>query len=147
MKLREVLESDLEIFFEQQADPATKAMAGHPGRKREAFFLHMRQRVLPQVDGLIRTIEVDGKPAGNVVAWLDEGQWFLGYVLGRDFWGKGYASAAVTAFLPLVPHRPLYADVAPHNVASRRVLEKNGFQLIASNEDSLEFMLPSPTGP
>jgi RimJ/RimL family protein N-acetyltransferase len=37
------------------------------------------------------------------------------------------ATAALAAFLAIEPTRPLYAYVAGHNLASRRVLEKCGF--------------------
>lgn len=146
MKLREVVESDLEVFFHHQADPETKAMSGHPGREREAYFEHMHVNVLPQGhdEGLIRAIEVDGQPVGNVLAWLEDEKWLLGYVLGREWWGKGIASQAVAEFLKLIPDaRPLFAEVSPGNVGSRRVLEKLGFELVSRSADTLEFRLAS----
>ena len=39
------------------------------------------------------------------------------------------ATRALAAFLVEVTERPLYAGVAGHNVASIRVLEKNGFEI------------------
>jgi RimJ/RimL family protein N-acetyltransferase len=56
---------------------------------------------------------------------------FVGYYLGRAFWGRGYASEAVrlaTAFgftLPGITR--MWANVMGPNVASMRVLEKNGY--------------------
>lgn len=55
----------------------------------------------------------------------------LGYVISRSFWGKGIATQAVrlallTCFAELMIERVI-AYVDPSNVASRRVLEKNGF--------------------
>ena len=38
--LRAVREEDLPAIFEQQRDPASVAMAGVPGRDREAFDAH-----------------------------------------------------------------------------------------------------------
>lgn len=38
--LRDVTESDLPIFFEQQLDPDATAMAAFPSRDREAFMAH-----------------------------------------------------------------------------------------------------------
>ena len=56
----------------------------------------------------------------------------LGYWMGQDFAGKGMMSEAVGLLLPFVfdtlsLHR-LHAAFLPHNMASRRVLEKNGFK-------------------
>jgi RimJ/RimL family protein N-acetyltransferase len=53
------------------------------------------------------------------------------YWIGRSFWGKGIATSALRAFLTVDPARPLHARVASDNVASRRVLEKCGFRVIA----------------
>jgi ribosomal-protein-alanine N-acetyltransferase len=55
----------------------------------------------------------------------------LGYWMGETFAGRGLMSDAVAAVLPfyfdsLGLHR-LHAAFLPHNIASRRVLEKNGF--------------------
>jgi RimJ/RimL family protein N-acetyltransferase len=55
----------------------------------------------------------------------------LGYWLGRRYWGRGLATAAVAAFLPWAAEvhglARLTARVFADNPASRRVLEKCGF--------------------
>ena len=51
----------------------------------------------------------------------------MGYWIGKEYWGKGVATQALAQFLEDVKTRPLYAHVAKHNIASRRVLEKCGF--------------------
>ncbi len=61
------------------------------------------------------------------------GERLLGYWLGREYWGRGIASAAVAQFLTYEKTRPLHARVAKHNLGSIRVLEKSGF--IVSAED------------
>jgi RimJ/RimL family protein N-acetyltransferase len=54
-----------------------------------------------------------------------------GYVLARDAWGFGYATEALQAMTTMAPrlgiHR-LYALCHPDHRASRRVLEKGGFE-------------------
>lgn len=55
----------------------------------------------------------------------------LGYWMGEEFAGKGLMTEAVGAVVPycfetLGLHR-IHAAFLPHNMASRRVLEKNGF--------------------
>ncbi len=56
----------------------------------------------------------------------------LGYTLMHEQWGQGYMSEAIAAvvdfgFGPLGLHR-IQAITRPQNLASIRVLEKNGFQ-------------------
>jgi [ribosomal protein S5]-alanine N-acetyltransferase len=61
----------------------------------------------------------------------------VGYILGRAYWGQGWMQEALTemlrhAFAPVADgglnmHR-LEADIDPRNHASRRSLEKLGFQ-------------------
>jgi RimJ/RimL family protein N-acetyltransferase len=54
----------------------------------------------------------------------------VGYWIGRQFWRRGIASAAVAELLGQVKIRPLYAHVANHNICSKRILEKCGFELL-----------------
>jgi RimJ/RimL family protein N-acetyltransferase len=56
----------------------------------------------------------------------------VGYWLGKAYWGRGIASSALALFLDDERHRPLLATVAAHNVGSRRVLEKAGFEFDSS---------------
>jgi RimJ/RimL family protein N-acetyltransferase len=126
--LREVREHDLEIFFQQQLDPDAVAMAAFPARTREEHFPHWRE-VLATDSNVTRTIVVDGEVAGNVVSWIQDGQRMVGYWIGKTFWGRGIATEALRRFLEVLPERPLHAWVAPHNIASIRVLEKCGFRL------------------
>lgn len=53
-----------------------------------------------------------------------------GYWVGRPYWGRGFATAAVALLIEEARRRGirrLAAHVFPDNVASARVLEKNGF--------------------
>ncbi len=124
--LREVVESDLDAFYEQQADPEATRMALFPARDRPAFDAHWR-RVLTREDSTVRTIDYQGQVAGNALSWEQDGRRLVGYWLGREYWGKGLASRALAELVDLLAARPLHAWVAPSNVASVRVLEKSGF--------------------
>lgn len=66
------------------------------------------------------------------VSVLDDPLPELGYWLGTDFWGKGYATEAVRAVIDYafeeLMHDGLQAGARVTNPASRRVLEKCGFQ-------------------
>ncbi len=57
----------------------------------------------------------------------------IGYFLSPEYWGRGYATEAVSLIsqyaFEWLNLRKVYARVYAPNEASRRVLEKNGFQL------------------
>jgi RimJ/RimL family protein N-acetyltransferase len=53
----------------------------------------------------------------------------VGYWIAAEHWGRGIATRALSLLLELVATRPLHARVARDNVASIRVLERNGFSL------------------
>ena len=96
--LREVREEDLDVLFEQQREPEAVAMAIFPAREREAFDAHWR-RVLANDRNVVRVIEVDGEVAGNIGSWEQDGKQLVGYWLGRKFWGRGLATAALGEFV------------------------------------------------
>jgi RimJ/RimL family protein N-acetyltransferase len=127
VKLRAVEDGDIGVFFEHQADPVAVAMAAFPARDRERFDAHWARIRLDDAN-VVRTILADGVVAGNICGWQDRGQWFVGYWIGREFWGHGVATQALALFAGELAARPLYAHVAVHNVGSARVLEKCGFR-------------------
>ena len=127
--LRDVVASDLPIFFEHQLDPEATRMAAFPARERwEDFLAHWETKVLGDPVNGKQTIVWEGRVAGNIVSWTSqEGLRLIGYWLGREYWGRGIASAALAEYVEHDRTRPLRAYVAAHNVASIRVLEKGGF--------------------
>jgi len=129
VELRETVEDDLPILFRNQADPGASAMAAFPSRDWEAFVAH-QAKIGANPDMLKQTVVVDGEVAGDIGSWPDEADRNVGYWIGRDFWGRGVATAALRAFLELETTRPLTAHVAVHNLGSRRVLEKCGFVVV-----------------
>ena len=124
--LRDVTESDLPIFYEQQLDPDATQMAAFPSRDREPFMAHWA-KIMANESMIQKTILFNDQVAGNVVCWEQDGEREVGYWVGKEFWGKGIATKALAEFLSQVKTRPLVAHVAKHNIASRRVLEKCGF--------------------
>ncbi|NVJ09330.1 GNAT family N-acetyltransferase [Myxococcus sp. AM001] len=126
MILRDVTEEDLAIFFEHQRDPEALRMAAFSSRERDAFMTHWRTKVL-RPENVTRAIVLGGVVVGNIGSWEQDARRFVGYWVGREHWGKGIATQALSAFLGVEPARPLHAWVALHNLASIRVLEKCGF--------------------
>jgi RimJ/RimL family protein N-acetyltransferase len=132
VSLRDVTENDLRIFFEHQLDPEANRMAAFPARDRDAFVAHWK-RILGDDTITKKTVLFDGRVAGNVVSFEQDGKLEVGYWIARRYWGKGVATSALSAFLSLVRVRPLYAHVAKHTFASIRVLEKCGFEISAED--------------
>ncbi len=128
--LRRTEDSDLPILFEFESDPKAARMAAFPpeaSRDPEAFYTHWRQRLASPAD-VCRTVLVDGHRAGVVMKFEFEGDPSVAYWLGREFWGRGIATRALSTLLEEVRERPLYARVAHDNRGSIRVLEKCGFR-------------------
>ena len=130
--LRDVIEADLPLFFEHQRDPSATRMAAFPARDREAFMSHWAT-ILADPTVTTKSILLGDAVAGNIVSFDQSGKRLVGYWLGREFWGMGVATKALTEFVAQVSCRPLCAIVAKHNVGSIRVLQKSGFVL--SGED------------
>lgn len=115
-------------------------------RREEAFFTIPFQRELLEQEALNQQEKTGFRfyliPAGepekiigciglNHVIWGSFCSAFLGYKMDRDYCGRGYMTMAVSmlvshAFGELGLHR-IEANVMPRNLASLRVLEKNGF--------------------
>ena len=141
--LRAATDADNETLFAFQAEPEGSAMAVFPSRDREAFDAH-QVKILADSTNLFRVIEADGVVVGSIGSWDAGDDREVGYWLGRDHWGYGYATEALQAFLEVDRARPLTAHIAVQNVASRRVLEKVGFSVVERGieEDVLRRAAP-----
>ncbi len=117
IQLRDVIETDLPIFYEQQLDLEATEMAGFPSRTRDAFMTHWA-KIMADESVQLRTILFNGGIAGNIVCFDQLGEREVGYWLGKEYWGKGIATRALEEFLKIIETRPLYAHVAKHNIGS-----------------------------
>jgi RimJ/RimL family protein N-acetyltransferase len=138
--LREVRDEDLAVLFEQWADPVAAQMAAFtaPDHMDRDAFERRWSRLRADQTVINRAVVVDGEVAGTVGSWGDQDEREVTYWIGRSYWGKGIATHALNAFLTVDPSRPLHARVAYDNVASRRVLEKCGFRVIATERGFAE---------
>ena len=145
IQLRDLHPDDLPIFFEQQLDADSTRMAGFPSRDRTAFDAHWASNILGNPAAVTQTVLLNGNVVGHIGSWQQDGVRLVGYWIGREYWGKGAATAALARFLSIVTTRPLHAHVTMHNLASIRVLEKCGFKIEreegASGEESTEVVL------
>jgi RimJ/RimL family protein N-acetyltransferase len=77
-------------------------------------------------------VTLDGAPIGVCSVELREDGPELGYWLGVPYWGRGFATEAARALIDHafgdLEHDTLISGARVNNPASRRVLEKCGFQ-------------------
>jgi len=146
-----VILSDLPLFFEQQLDADANHMAAFTAEKpadRGAFDSHWKY-ILSAKTVIMQTIVFDGHIAGYVGKFDWFGEPDVCYWLGKEYWGKGIATQALSQFLTRYQTRPLFARAAGDNIGSVRVLEKCGFAHIGTatsfangrNADILEVIL------
>ena len=88
------------------------------------FVLGVESKETGELIGDTGISEVDGKP--------DEAE--IGYCIGARYRGKGYASELLSAISDFVVSRfgirVIYGRVVHGNVASAKVLEKNGYRFV-----------------
>src|SRR6476661_8699561 len=70
--LREVVNSDLPIFYEHQRDPEAVRMAAFPSRDHDAFITHWA-KLRREPSNITRTIVCDGQVAGYIGSWIARG--------------------------------------------------------------------------
>jgi len=80
---------------------------------------------------------ISAEPQSDVYRFSCE----MGYWIGEPFWGKNIVSSAIMlmvdyAFSSLKMNR-IYASAFEHNIASQKVLEKNGFKLECIKEKAV----------
>lgn len=142
VSLRELTEDDVPAWFARASDPEIAVLAGDPipesiamgvhwlQRHRERFRQHhaIRWAIVPTgATGSVGTIGLTIPP--NAAGRVD-----LGIVIGRSSWGKGIGTAAarlVTDYaFSTLGVAEIHAEVLQRNLASQRLLEKVGFQLL-----------------
>lgn len=125
--------SDIDAVHRDWSDPAVARMLTSitPGWSRDQAraWLELRRRQGRYGFGLGVRLP-DGTLVGSVGLGGDNAN--LGYMFGQQYWGQGYATEAVSAFLrdayAFLPELDvLHADVYDDNTASIRLLTRLGF--------------------
>jgi [ribosomal protein S5]-alanine N-acetyltransferase len=118
-RVMNLLEGDIELALRTAAIPIP-------------YTLGLAEEFLAQADPqLIFGIIVADQLVGMVGLTRVEEPVEIGYWVGRPYWGRGFATAAVALLIDEAWRRGIHrlvADVFPDNAASARVLEKNGFE-------------------
>jgi RimJ/RimL family protein N-acetyltransferase len=125
--LRDVVDTDLPTFYAQQLDAESTRMAAFPAREEWTDFLTHWRKILDDPTCCQQTIVWNEQVVGYIGSWPQDDRRLIAYWIGREYWGRGVATAALAEFLGHERARPLHAFVVAHNVGSIRVLEKCGF--------------------
>lgn len=163
LTLRPFREDDVEALYAYSKDEAVGLRAGwkpHESLLESSDILHLVFLDQPTVWAIER--RSDRRLMGSVGLITDSARQYgsarsLGYALGVDYWGQGYMTEAVRAVVRFgfgyMGLDLISATCYPDNPASRRVLEKCGFEyegtlhradLLYNGEikDHLHFYLP-----
>ncbi len=140
LTLRSLADDDVEDLFATFSDPEAMrhwSTPPHPSRQETAALITQIRDGFDDRSVLQWGIErdEDGRVLGTVTLLPDGEQprAELGFILGRQHWGQGYANEAQRrvvdfAFHDLHLHR-LEGDTDPRNVAAVRSLERLGFRI------------------
>ena len=130
VSLREVRDDDLPVFYAHSNDPEAIRMAAFTTKDpsdRTHFEAHWaRIRRDPSI--IVRTVVGQGdEVVGHASVFGPAEEREVTYWIGRQYWGRGAATAALRELLTVVPERPVRARAAADNGGSIRVLEKCRF--------------------
>ncbi len=148
IELRERTEEHVRIYFEKTQDAQIASMLPQAAQTVEQAVENFRKTLLSGAASYGRTIYVDGAYAGDIWCYCidldDEPNAMLSYCLfEKKLWNKGIATEAVELFLADIISRFGLKSVGAFaycsNVASLRVMEKNGFRQVETFlEDGVE---------
>ena len=159
--LRPWLEADAEVLFALAGDPVVGRLAGFPPHGDVEDSRRVIRDILAKQGALAIVSREENAVVGCVSALpvrressgLVAGEWEVGYWIGRRYWNRGFATAAVSAFCrrcfaePEFGCRRLSGRVRSENAASRRVLEKCGFKFRGKVRDWGVFTLEATNAP
>ena len=137
LSLRELIPGDLDFVAEMLGHPeVSRYYERHFSREDARVWLDRQlERYARDGHGLWLVVERDsGRPAGQVGLAIQEvggaRRPELGWLLAREYWGKGYATEAGLGVRDAAFTRWGYPEVIslirPVNLASRRVAERVG---------------------
>lgn len=133
------------IYFEKANQPEIKAVLPQKAQTVEEALDDYRETLLPNAVSYGRTIIVNGNYIGDIWCYCmdknEEPNAMLSYcIFEKAYWSQGIATEAVTMFLKEIQEKYALSTIGAftfsENLASIRVLEKNGFvELEAFSED------------
>ena len=128
---------DLDDFYEYSQSPDVGPMAGWEPHSGKDVSLNILKSFIEKDEVWAITLKETGKAIGSLGLHPEEnkGNYYaksVGFVLSPDYWGKGYMTEAVKRVIQYV-FDEMSVDILtvfhfPHNLRSKRVIEKCGFE-------------------
>ena len=148
LTLRPWRESDLPDFYEYASVPGVGEMAGWPHHESIDVSRQILSSFIDEKNDLAITDRETGKVIGSLglhPSWLNDDPRYsglkvkeVGYVLSKDYWGRGLMPEAVAAVINFCFEQlGLDALTVGHfteNPQSKRVIEKCGFTFVKRGE-------------
>lgn len=146
--LRAWRETDLNDFYEYASVEGVGEMAGWPPHESVAITQEVLRSFINQKNELAIVNKENGKVIGSLglhESWANDDNEYshlkmknIGYVLSKDYWGKGLMTEAVTAVIEFCFREfdldALTCGHIPGNIRSKRVIEKCGFLPVKQNK-------------
>lgn len=123
-------------YFEKANKPEIKKVLPQKAKTVEEALEDYENTLLPNATSFGKTVYVDGQYVGDVWCYCidmdDEPNCMLSFcIFELEYWSKGIATSAVNIFIKNICDKynvkTIGAFAFAHNIASIRVLEKNGF--------------------
>lgn len=145
LTVRPFREDDAGALFPILSDPVVMKYIEPPfTREQTAGFL--RRAGLcdpPLVYAVVR--KADDVLLGHIIWHLYGGDCYeLGWILGRYFWGRGYADELTKALIALAKERGIPAlviECSREQAVTRHIAEKHGFSLVGYEDDLAVYRL------
>lgn len=145
----ETLQDAENIYKYMGCDPEITRYTGwNPYQTLEATIEKIKRDMAADDGSYSWVIKKDGAFIGTIGAYdynAEDSSIEIGYSIARDFWGNGYAKAAVNAvveFLQSQPHiQRINAWSHKNNAASCKVLLGAGFKETEENNEQIIFEL------
>lgn len=136
--LQERTADHVRIYFERTQDEQIDRMLPRSVDTLEQALSNFEQTQLPDAKSYGKTIYADNLYVGDIWCYCIDSKetpnTMLSYcIFEKDFWGKGITSRAVSLFLDEITTKYSLSSIGAFtfadNIASIRVLEKNGFSV------------------
>ena len=135
INLRKTNSDHLYTLFEFQTDQEANYLAAftseNPSDKKA--YIEKWTKLLSNEKVNANTILLNDEIVGSITKYEMNENAEITYWIEKKFWGKGIASNALEKFLKIEKKRPIYGRVAFDNIGSVKVLEKNGFSKIGTD--------------
>ncbi len=154
LTLRPWKQSDLPDFYEYAKVEGVGVMAGWPAHKSLEESQQILNRFIENANDFAVVYKEHGKAIGSLgihQSWADDMDEYkhlkvveIGYVLAKDYWGRGLMPEAVKAALGYC-FDTLGVDAVScahftHNMQSKRVIEKSGFTFVMEGKHEAKLL-------